>query len=219
LITSFTYTTTYLLTPQRNVSHFVRKSQSLPSSTAVGLLAHSLSTDEPALTSALDDIVSGPSPDPAYRAALRRGIDGAGALRVLSLLVEWAEAGSAVSDGLDVWPERAPRTATPALASVIAHASALLDAHLPSLIPMPDAEPLLLRLQEALAPALAAQADYRRLRAPVDAALRLAKPEKKEATAAAATQHGRKSAARVESKTPGLTEEAVGKYRVEDIVF
>jgi hypothetical protein len=82
---------------------------------------------------------------------------------------------------------------------------------------IPAAEGLLLRLQEALEQPLAAQQDYRRLRAPVDAALRLAKTEKKEAPLVLA--HGRKPQPRRQAKNPGLTEQAVGKYRIEDLVF
>jgi len=189
----------------------------LPSRSSVGLIVHALKEGTPTLASVLQDILSGPSPDPAYRVELRRQVDGPGAVRILEQLVSWAEESTEAGDGLDVWPERAPKSSIPTLASIVAHSSFLLDAHLPTLLAIPEAEPLIVRMQEALAPALAAQQDYRRLAAPVDAALRLAKTEKKEVTTILV--HGKKPIVRVQNKTPGFTEEAVGKYRIEDLTF
>lgn len=199
----------------RSISRLVRTNPSLPSRTSVALLARALDSEQPPLATVLDDIVSGPTPDPSFRAELRSQLDGAGALRVLTQLALWAEIYAERGDGLESWPERAPLSKEPSLGHIVAHSSLLLDAHLPSLMAIPEAEPLLLRLQEALAPALAAQQDYRRIRAPVDAALRLAKNVSNAGDDKDKKARGR----RVPAPQGGMAEEAVGKWRVEDFVF
>jgi hypothetical protein len=90
---------------------------------------------------------------------------------------------------------------------VVAHASALLDAHLPNLL---EKEDELARLSEAIAPAIAAQADYRRLRAPIDATLRAHAVKKDEAGP---------DNRRRQYKQDKMADEAFGKWRVEDFVF
>lgn len=214
---------------KRNISRLVRTSPALPSRTSVALLAHALKEGKPGVSTTLEDILHGPSPDPAYRAELRRQIDSDGALRMLETYTLWAESHVQLGDGLDVWPDRPPKSSIPPFSAVIAHASALLDAQLPVLMSVPAAEELLLRLQAALGPAMAAQNDYRRIRAPVDAALRHARVlaaeararEDRDASSGGKSRGSRKPTPRhrVESSAPGLSEEAVGKYRVEDIVF
>lgn len=173
----------------------------------------------------LQDVLAGPVPDPSYRAALRTGIDGKGALRMLEQLAKWAELHADVGDGLSAWPQQGPKI-KPTLASVVAHSSLLLDAQLPTLVTLPESEALLTRLNEALAPALAAQQNYRRLRAPIDATLAAnakAQRKAKEEAAAAATaarNQGRKPAGRKPvAAGPGLADEVVGKWKVEDFVF
>lgn len=183
----------------------------------MALLAASLKPESALrLSSTLDDILGGPTPDPAFRAELRRQLTGSDALLVLNQLVAWAEKHVERGDGLASWPNKPERgERIPSLASVVAHSSHLLDAHLPSLMAMEEAEPLLQRLSEALSPALAAQQDYRRLRAPVDAALRSHRATVKEQEKADADKKRRA----FRTAKAGITDEAVGKYRVEDFVF
>lgn len=183
----------------------------------MALLAASLTPDSALrLTSTLDDILHGPSPDPAYRAELRRQLTSEGALRVLGQLATWAEKHAERGDGLDAWPNRPEKAERiPPLPAVVVHTSHLLDAHLPTLMAMEEAEPLLQRVSEALAPALAAQQDYRRLRAPVDAALKAHRVTVREQEKADADKKRRA----LRTPKAGITEEAVGKWRVEDVVF
>ncbi|KAL1413461.1 hypothetical protein Q8F55_001229 [Vanrija albida] len=212
----------------RSISELVKHSPALPSRTLVALLALSLEPSPAvALGSVLQDVLAGPQPDPSYRAHLRTGIDGKGALRILEHLAKWAEVHADLGDGLSAWPQQ-PQKIKPTLDAVVAHSSLLLDAQLPTLITLPESEKLLTRLNDALAPALAAQQNYRRLLAPIDATLaanakaqRKAKEEAAAAAAAARNQGkgkppgGRKPVV----AGPGLADEVVGKWKVEDFVF
>lgn len=215
--------------PQRSVSRLVRTNPSIPSRTSIALIARALASPsaEPTLESTLDDVVSAPTPDPAFRAELRRQITAAGATAVLSQLTLWAEAHAERGDGLECWPVRpAPATSSlPPLKNVLAHATLLLDAHLPSLLGDADvAEPLLERMQAALAGAMGAQAEYRKLKAPVEVALKMKETEKEavgvRGAKGAAARGGAKRAGGAARIAGAAADEAVvGKWRVEDFVF
>lgn len=185
----------------RTIARLVRSSPALPSRATVGLIQHALEGKSgPSLPQVLEDVLSGPEPDPAYRAELR-ALPPAEALRVLEQYAAWAEAHTARGDGLESWPERQHQKDLPPLAALVQHASMLLDAQLGNLVTMPQAEATLARFRDAIEPALAAQNDYRRLKAPVEATLRA----------------GREKADDRRKKDD--TEEQVGKWRVEDFVF
>lgn len=185
---------------RRAVSRLLRNNPALPSRAVVALLA---SDDK-----VLEDVVSGPAPDPAYRAELKRQLDADAAGRMLVTLTAWAESHVTRDDGLGAWlGAKPPKSALPPFSAVVAHASALLDAHLHNLL---EKEDELMRLSEAIAPAIAAQPDYRRLRAPIDATLRLHAAKKEEA----GTDNRRR-----QYKQDKMTDEAFGKWRVEDFVF
>jgi hypothetical protein len=132
---------------------------------------------------------------------------------------------------------------------VLSHSSLLLDAHTPLFVSYPPSHSLLARLQQAIEPLLTLQADYRALRAPLDAALILAKREeqrqkererKREIQAGAngstVTQkdigvqwingvrvstgrQGLVGKSGLGGRSMGMGEEKVGKWKVEDIVF
>ncbi|BEI79966.1 hypothetical protein CcaverHIS002_0104950 [Cutaneotrichosporon cavernicola] len=189
-----------LAVDRRAVSRLLRNNPALPSRAVVALLV--------ADDKVLEDVVSGPAPDPAYRAELKRQVTADGAGRMLVQLTAWAEAHATRDDGLGAWLEaKQPKSSLPPLNAVVAHASALLDAHLPNLL---EKEDELARLSEAIAPAMAAQADYRRLRAPVDATLRAHAVKKEEAGS---------DNRRRQYKQDKMADEAFGKWRVEDFVF
>ncbi|GMK59580.1 hypothetical protein CspeluHIS016_0801860 [Cutaneotrichosporon spelunceum] len=185
---------------RRAVSRLVRNKPSLPSRAVVALLV--------ADDTVLEDVVSGPAPDPVYRAELKRQLSADAAGRMLVQLTAWAEAHVTRDDGLGAWLEaKQPKSSLPPFSAVVTHASALLDAHLPNLL---EKEDELARLSEAIAPAIAAQADYRRLRAPIDATLRSHAAKKEEA----GTDNRRR-----QYKQDKMADEAFGKWRVEDFVF
>ncbi|BEJ11039.1 hypothetical protein CspHIS471_0104610 [Cutaneotrichosporon sp. HIS471] len=188
-----------LTVDRRAVSRLLRNNPALPSRSVVALLV--------ADDKVLEDVVSGPAPDPAYRAELKRQVSADAAGRMLVQLTAWAEAHSTRDDGLGAWLTKQPKSSLPPLKAVVAHASALLDAHLPNLL---EKEDELARLSEAIAPAMAAQVDYRRLRAPIDATLRAHAVKKEEA----GTDNRRR-----QYKQDKMADEAFGKWRVEDFVF
>ncbi|CAK9785466.1 hypothetical protein CC85DRAFT_330400 [Cutaneotrichosporon oleaginosum] len=181
------------------VSRLLRKNPALPARSVVALLV----VDD----KVLESVVSGPAPDPSYRAELKRQLNADAACRMLVQLTAWAEAHATRDDGLGSWLEKQPKSSLPPLTAVVAHASALLDAHLPSLL---EKEDELTRLSEAIAPVIAAQTDYRRLRAPIDATLRAHAAKKEEA----GTDNRRR-----QYKQDKMADEAFGKWRVEDFVF
>jgi hypothetical protein len=123
---------------------------------------------------------------------------------------------------------------------IINHASIILDTHLPSFLASHPSHPLLFRLQAALGPLLAMQTDYRRLRAPVDAALTLVRREKRkrleeDAKRAIVKGYGKAWQGKHQQNQSGgkggkdkgrgkdaqalLPDQSVGKWRVEDYVF
>lgn len=184
----------------RNISRLVRSSPALPSKATVGLIQHALEGKSgPSLSQVLEDILSGPEPDPAYRAELR-ALSPTDALKVLEQYLAWAEAHTSRGDGLESWPERQSAKDLPPLAALVQHASMLLDAQLGNLVTLPTAQAVIERFKAAIEPALAAQNDYRRLKAPVEATLRA----------------GRE---RADARRKDESEEQVGKWRVEDFVF
>lgn len=185
----------------RSIARLVRSSPALPSRAVVGLVQHALAgKGGPALAQVLEDVLSGPEPDPAYRAELR-ALAPADALRVLEQYAAWAEAHAARGDGLDAWPER-PAAPGPALPALVNHASMLLDAQLGHLVTLPQAEATITRFRSAIEPALAAQNDYRKLRAPLEATIRAGRERADD-----------------RRKRNEEGEEQVGKWRVEDLVF
>jgi hypothetical protein len=113
------------------------------------------------------------------------------------------------------------------------HTSLLLDAHLPSLLPLPEAQTILERLQASLEPLISTLDTYRALRAPIEGVLTLAKrEERKEAEEKKAafkpmgsggtvgkSAKAKARAAIIAKAEGGATEEMVGQWRVEDIVF
>ncbi|KAL7424115.1 hypothetical protein Q5752_001700 [Cryptotrichosporon argae] len=211
-----------------NLTRLILSTPTLPSPTLAALLAAFLRAPDPALPQVLDALLGAAPPDPAFRAALRRQLGVDEAARLLEHLAVRLARAAERGDGVDQWAEdgRATVKSSALIQSLITHTSHLLDAHLPSLLTYEPAAALLSRVQAALAPLLAAQLNYRRLRAPVDAALTLAARERRRAAEAqakrdaAAPQHARgdrKAAKDVPNLAPG--DEVVGKWKVEDIVF
>jgi hypothetical protein len=110
---------------------------------------------------------------------------------------------------------------------VITHSSLLLDSHLPLFLSHPPSHPLLARMQASLDPLLVMQADYRALRAPLEAVLTLSKRSERdqaERQRKSELMHGafgkKGNKARQETKPgPTMGEAKVGKWKVEDFVF
>lgn len=110
---------------------------------------------------------------------------------------------------------------------VITHSSHLLDSHTPLFLGHPPSYPLLTRMQAALEPLLLMQADYRALRAPLDAVLTLSKraernreerQKKSELLSGAYGKKG-KQTPRVGRAGEAMGAAKVGKWKVEDFVF
>jgi hypothetical protein len=207
--------------------------------------SHSGLPGPPSFAHLYRDILSLPTPASTFRLELRRSLSVEDATRLLSCLVDWAELHVAHrSDYFARWDETSKQDKnplTPSLERVIAHSSLLLDSHLPSFLSHPPAYPLIERLQTSLEPLIAVQNDFRQLRAPVEAVLTLAKREdrrreerreKKEAMRPVSVFDGpggkkgqgkaegqRQAQVQVQVQNTHLPGEAVGKWRVEDIIF
>ena len=112
---------------------------------------------------------------------------------------------------------------------VINHSSLLLDSHLPLFLSHPPSHPFLARLQAALEPLLVMQAEYRALRAPLEAVLTLSKRSERdqaERQRKSELMHGafgKKGAKKQETMGNGngkaMGEAKIGKWKVEDFVF
>jgi len=80
-------------------------------------------------------------------------------------------------------------------------------------------------MQAALEPLLHMQAEYRALRAPLEAVLTLSKRSDRDAAERLRKSElmqgafGRKSKGKMEAGKPGLGEAKIGKWKVEDFVF
>ena len=80
-------------------------------------------------------------------------------------------------------------------------------------------------MQAALEPLLLVQAEYRALRAPLEAVLTLSQRSERDAAERLRKSElmqgafGRKSKGKMEAAKPGLGEAKIGKWKVEDFVF
>ena len=233
-----------------NASKATRLISSIPSSSLVTMLSKSIhppidseeSTSAP--SAVLRDILAHPVPAPDYRLALRSGLSVEDATVVLEVLGEWM--GYFVSNSSEIlkgWAEdkkskkqkeaekeKEESSPIPQLEGIINHASVLLDSHLPLFLTYAPSHAALEALQTNLAPLLALQDNYRKLRAPVEAALTLSKREQRKADEAKAkrdrvqanTNAGAGAgAAKANGQRAGasLPDEAVGKWRVEQFAF
>jgi hypothetical protein len=174
---------------------------------------------------------------------LKRGLGVEDATSILEVLTQWAEAwvlsnAKGLKWDIDQSQLNEEETSVPPLEAVrppfspcsqadkqvITHSSLLLDSHLPLFLSHPPSHPLLTRMQAALEPLLHMQAEYRALRAPLEAVLTLSKRSERDAAERQRKSEliqgafGRKNKGKMETKS-GLGEAKIGKWKVEDFVF
>lgn len=194
----------------------------------------------------LEAVVSLPPPAPTYRVELKRGLGVEDATSVLEVLTQWAEAwvlsnAKGLKWDIDqtqlneeedsippleaVCPASLGLHMTKLTEQVINHSSLLLDSHLPLYLSHPPSHPLLTRMQAALEPLLHIQAEYRALRAPLEAVLTLSKRSERDAAERQRKSElingafGRKGKGKQEAGKLGMGEAKIGKWKVEDFVF
>ena len=188
------------------------------------------------LSQVLQRVLALPSPPPDYRRFLHAILSSEDCIAILLEYASWLDLHpQGRANDLTSWtsgPQKS-RKDLPALESIIAHLCLLLDAHLPRLLDHPPAWEVLERLQESLIPLLAMQDSYRRLRAPVEAVLTLSRRETrrreereaKREVLRAFGQNGKKGKGKSHTIAgdarlgAALPDEAIGKWRVEDIIF
>ena len=227
---------------QESVRSALQRIPSLPSSTIVSILERARTRTGDSESNTVDfaavvqDILALPPPGPDYRTALASlSVESCSVL--LETYLAWLEEHSTrLPSSLDKWLPSdipvPPSLKIPSLESIILHSNLLLDARLQTLLSHKPAWDTLEKMQAALGPLMDAQENYRKLRAPIDAVLTLSKREakrraedeakRKVLTAGPGLGHqkgqlDRKGRGR--RYDAGMNEEAVGKWRVEDLVF
>ena len=161
--------------------------------------------------------------------------------RIPSTLSIWTISPSSISPSTPLSPESPSNPLSqplpfttgeqlPTVQSLISHSTALLDGQLQSLLSHPPAYEPLQQMQDALDILLGIQDTYRKIRAPVEAVLTLgrreeARMEELRSKREVLRKFGSKGSGEGKSKGVrterdyGIGGEAVGKWRVEDLVF
>ncbi|ORX33750.1 hypothetical protein BD324DRAFT_638442 [Kockovaella imperatae] len=190
--------------------------------------------DDFTFESLLREVVSLPPPAPGYRTALF-SLSLETCMRLLDAYVNWLTVHvESMSSALDAWiadDTSAPSSSAPPVEALILHSNLLLDARLQTLLSHPPAWDLLEKMQVCLSSLMEMQDVYRKIHAPIEAVLTLARREAQSKaeeqakrlppTIPGQTGHakGQQFGKQNRKLKVGMSDEVIGKWRVEDLIF